>query len=65
MSLRSDIKAKHPTLVFKIKTVSFSDLARESKRFVESSAWGMTKGNHKLYESVKAIAKRHDAIVSW
>jgi len=65
MSLRSDIKKKHPNLVFKVRTISFSDLARGSKVFVESNAWGMTKGNHKLYESVKEIAKKHGAIVSW
>ena len=65
MSLRSTIKAKHPDLVFKIRTVSFCDLARDSKVFVESSAWGMTKGNNELYQSVKAIADEYGAITSW
>jgi len=65
MSLRGEIKAKHPELVFKTRTVSFCDLARDSKVFVESNAWGMTKGNQELYESVKAIASKYNTIVSW
>ena len=63
--LRKDIKAKHPDLQFKIRTIDFTDLARDSKVFVESNAWGMTKGNQELYQSVKTIADNYNAIVSW
>ena len=63
--LRNAIKAQYPDLEFKVKTVDFIDLARGSKVFVESSAWGMTKDNHELYQAVKAIADRYNAIVSW
>jgi len=63
--LRGAIKAQYPDLKFKIRTVSFSDLARGDKTFVESDEWGMTKGNHELYQGVKAIADRYGAIVSW
>ena len=63
--LRKAIKAQFPDLQFKIRTVSFSDLARGDKVFVESSAWGMCKGNHELYQAVKAIATQYSAIVSF
>ena len=66
MNLRNAIKAKHPGLLFKIRKVDFTDLARESSTvFIESNAWGMTKGNHELYQSVKAIAEEYGAITSW
>ena len=63
--LRKAIKAQFPDLEFKVKTVDFTDLARDSKVFVESNAWGMTKGNRELYQAVKTIADKHGAIVSW
>ena len=63
--LRKVIKAQFPNLQFKVKTVDFTDLARDSKVFVESSEWGMTKGNNELYQAVKAIADKFNAIVSW
>ena len=63
--LRKAIKAQFPDLDFKVKTIDFTDLARDSKVFVESNAWGMTKGNSDLYKAVKAIADKYNAIVSW
>jgi len=63
--LRKAIKNQFPDLKFKVRTVSFADLARDSKIFVESDAWGMTKGNSELYHQVEKIAKEFDAIVSW
>jgi len=63
--LRKAIKAKYPELKFKIRTVDFTDLARDSKVFVESDAWGMTKPNVELYEGVKEIADQFGAIASW
>jgi len=63
--IRKAIKAQFPNLKFKVRTVDFTDLARDSKIFIESDAWGMIKGNNELYEQVKAIAKQYDAIVSW
>ncbi len=63
--LRKAIKAQFPNLKFTIKTVSFSDLARGERTFVESMEWGMTKGNHETFEAVKAIAQPFNAIVSW
>ena len=64
-ALRKEIKAQFPSLQFKVRTVSFEDLARCSRVFVESSEWGTTKGNAETYEAVRAIAKKHGAIVSW
>ena len=63
--LRKSIKQELPELQFKIKTVSFIDLARDSKVFILSDAWGMTKGNHELFNKVDAIAKKYNAIASW
>lgn len=63
--LRKAIKSHFPTLVFKVRMVDFTDLATGSKIFVESNAWGMTKGNNDLYQAVKAIANKYGAIVSW
>ena len=63
--LRKAIKAQFPDLKFKIKTVSFSDLARGSAVFVESPEWGMTVGNYETYQAVKTIADTYGAIVSW
>ena len=63
--LRRAIKDKFPNLKFKVRTVDFTDLARDSKVFVESDAWGMTKGNSELYHQVEEIAKQFGAIVSW
>lgn len=63
--LRKAIKAQFPDLQFKVRTVDFTDLARDSKVFVESNEWGMTKGNNELYQAVKAIADKFNAIVSW
>ena len=63
--LRKAIKEKHPNLKFKIRTVSFSGFGYGSKLFVESDAWGMTKGNRELYKSVETIAKKYGAIASW
>lgn len=64
-ALRREIKTSFPNLQFKIKTVSFQDLARDSKVFVESNEWGMIKGNTETYNAVKVIADKHGAIVSW
>jgi len=63
--VRKAIKTQFPDLQFKVKTVDFTDLARDSKIFVESNAWGMTQGNNELYKSVKAICEQYDVIVSW
>lgn len=63
--LRKAIKAQFPNLQFKIRTVDFTDLARDSKVFVESNEWGMTKGNNELYQAVKTIADKYNAIASW
>lgn len=63
--IRRAIKAQFPDLQFKVKTVDFTDLARESKIFVESNAWGMTKGNQELYQAVKIITDNYNAITSW
>jgi len=40
--LRKAIKAQFPGLKFKVRTVDFTDLARDSKIFVEFDARGMT-----------------------
>jgi len=63
--LRKAIKNQLPDLKFKVRTVDFTDLARDSKIFVESDAWGMVVGNSKLYHQVEEIAKEFGAIVSW
>jgi len=63
--LRKAIKTQFPNLKFTIKLVSFVDLARDSRLFVTSNDWGMTKGNHDLYQAVNLIAKDYGAIVSW
>jgi len=63
--LRKAIKEKFPDLKFKVRTIDFADLARDSKVFVESDAWGMTKGNGELYHQVEEIAKKFGAVVSW
>jgi len=63
--MRKEIKIKFPDLEFKIRTVSFTDLARADKVFVESPAWGMFKGNQSTYLAVSNIAKKYGAIASW
>lgn len=64
--LRQEIEQACPSLIFKIKTVSFSDLARGEKVFVMSDSWGMTKPESAgLFKKVKAIAEKHGAIASW
>ena len=63
--LRKAIKNQFPDLKFKVRTVDFTDLARDSKIFVESDAWGMVVGNSELYHQVEEIAKEFGAIVSW
>jgi hypothetical protein len=60
VALRKEIKAQFPNLQFKLKTVSFMDLARDSKVFVECNDYG----NPETYQAVKAIAKKHNALVS-
>ena len=64
-NLRKAIKAEYPDLQFKIKTIDFSDLARCSAVYVESSAWGATKGGQEIYQKIKSIAKQYGALVSW
>lgn len=63
--LRKEIRARFPNLKFKVRTVSFTNLARDGKVFVESSEWGMTKGNHEIYQAVKVIVDKYGAIASW
>jgi hypothetical protein len=63
--LRKAIKAQYPDLKFKIRTIDFTDLARDSKVFVESEEWGMTVGNQITFRGVQEIAERYNAIVSW
>lgn len=64
-ALRKEIKSNYPHLKFRIRTISFSDLARSSKIFVDSDEWGMAKGNQAVYKAVAEIAKKHGAIASW
>lgn len=64
-ALRAEIKTKFPDLQFRVKTVSFSDLARNSAVFIESKSWGMCKGNRELFNQVKAIADKYNVITSW
>ena len=59
-ALRKEIKAQFPNLQFKLKTVSFEDLARDSNVFVECDNYG----NPETYQAVKAIAKKYNALVS-
>jgi len=63
--LRKAIKAEFPNLNFKVRTVDFTDLARDSKVFVESNEWGMTKNNYELFQKVEEIADKYNAITSW
>ena len=65
--IRSIIKSRFPDLVFTLRTVSFSDLARTNKIFLESKQWGMCKGNTDTYQAVKAFCeyKGFDVIVSF
>jgi hypothetical protein len=60
------IKAAFPALSFTLHAVSFSDLARESRLFVDSSAWGATLGGREVFEGVKALfTPEEQVIVSW
>lgn len=66
-AIRKKIKARFPNLKFSIRNVSFQDLARDSAYFVESKAWGMTKGAEgvQLYQEVKALVANDNVIVGW
>jgi hypothetical protein len=64
-ALRKEIKTQFPNLKFRVMTISFEDLARDRKVFVESNEWGMIKGNQETYEAVKVIADRYNAITNW
>ncbi|HUC78672.1 MAG TPA: hypothetical protein VMQ58_00315 [Candidatus Saccharimonadales bacterium] len=64
-AMRKEIKSQFPNLQFKIMTISFEDLARSRKVFIESNEWGMAKGNQETYNAVKTIADKYNAIVSW
>ncbi len=59
-ALRKEIKAQYPNLQFKLKTVSFMDLAGGGAVFVECNNYG----NPETYQAVKAIAKKYNALVS-
>ena len=65
--IRTIIKDRFPDLHFKLRTVSFSDLARGSKIFLESESWGMCKGNADTFRAVKEYCeyKGLDVIVSF
>lgn len=64
--LRKEIKKQFPDLNFKVRTISFMDLARGEKVFVESDAWGMTRPESiDLFQAVKSIALKHGAIASF
>ena len=65
--VRKKVKQACPGLHFKIRKVSFSDLARDERYFLESGHWGMTKGNHILFNKVKEIVDSITSyiIVSW
>ena len=56
-TMRKIIKDRFPDLKFKLRTVSFSDLARDEAVYLESSLWGMTKGNQDTYHAVKDYIK--------
>ena len=63
--VRKAVKAAFPDLTFKVKTIDFTDLARDKAVFVSSDAWGMTKDNHKVFQAVQAVACPLGAIVEW
>ena len=65
-AVRKKIKNEFPNLKFKIRRVSFSDLARDEKYFLESDEWGMTKvGSHNLFSRIEELVKGTGIIVSW
>jgi hypothetical protein len=57
--LRREIKARFPQFKFNLKTVSFSDLSRGEKVFVQSKEW-----TPDIFVAVREIAKSNDAIAS-
>ncbi len=65
--VRQVVKNAFPGLHFKIRKVSFLDLARGDKYFLESGCWGMIKGNQDLFNKVKEVVASitFDIIVSW
>jgi len=64
-ALRKEIKTKFPDLKFKVRTISFEDLARDSVAFIESDEWGMTKGNQETFKVVQRIGIKYNAIAMW
>lgn len=64
--LRKAIESAFPGLKFRVREVSFMDLARGSTTFVQSDAWGMTIGHHQLYQDVRSVCSKFPGvIVSW
>lgn len=65
-ALRKELQAAFPSAAFRIRTISFSDLARGSATFVLSDSWGagvaMSEG---LFLAVREIARKHGAIANW
>jgi len=61
--IRSIIKKEFPDLTFILRTISFSDLARDEKVFLESTQWGMCQGNSELFREVKSFCKQFDNVI--
>ena len=57
---RSLIKKEFPGLIFKMETVSFSDLARADAVFLTSGEWGMCRGNADLFQRVKIFCEKKE-----
>lgn len=60
--IRNIIKKEFPDLVFTMTTVSFHDLARDEKIFLESKEWGM-HGGHCEFQEVKSFCEQFDNVI--
>jgi len=67
-TVRAFIASRFPELEFKVRTISFVDLARGDAVFVESEAWRKNGGDYLLYVKVKKAVKDefpHGVVVEW
>lgn len=62
-ALRAEIKRAYPDLEFKVRTVSFQDLARADAVFVTLVEWSGDRSMAEIFHGVEEIATRWGAIV--